>query len=53
MKTIIVRIEECKITDEQLFNVKGFKSVIADCINGDDVWVIKTDDPGELIAALY
>lgn len=53
MKTITVKIEECSITDEQLLNIKSVKSVKADYINGADVWIIETDNPGELIAALY
>ena len=53
IKTIIVKVEDCKIADYQVVAVNGVVSILSDIINGEDVWIIKTTSPAALIAALY
>lgn len=53
MKTVIVKVKDCKIADYQLVAVNGVVSVLSDLIDGEEVWIIKTTDPVALIAALY
>lgn len=52
-KTIIVKIEDCKIADYQLTAISGVVSVLSDLVDGEEVWAVKTTDPAALIAALY
>ena len=53
MKTIIVKISECKIIDEDLISSNCVKNIIADTYKGEDVWIITTDDIKKLIRLLY